>query len=166
MLKEKTYYNIQCDGCGQMLDDQYWDEQEGLDCIMSECGWKTLGHRHYCEDCWHYDDDDNIVTSDCRKYDQDGNEVADRAMSYMEVGEWMTLTQFRTSIAQNSALYSMMVGTLYKGMLYDDLRKAWAWFKVLVRQRRGTPEYECYETFQRCGIFRRVEENFYQRRYH
>ena len=41
---------------------------------MDENGFKELGGKHYCGDCWHYDDDDNIVTKDGRKFNGDTEE--------------------------------------------------------------------------------------------
>ena len=75
-LVKREFHNIECDCCGQLLDEEtWWDDQEVLPAILAECGWKQLGGGHYCEECWNRDDDDNIVTKDGRKFDDDGNEI-------------------------------------------------------------------------------------------
>ena len=75
-LVKREFHNIECDCCGQLLDEEtWWDDQEVLPAILAECGWKQLGGSHYCEKCWYRDDDDNIVTKNGRKFDDDGNEI-------------------------------------------------------------------------------------------
>lgn len=70
MVIDRVFHNIQCDHCGKMLDDEFWwDEQQGMPSILNECGWIECEGRHYCDQCWEYDDDDNIVTMDGRKWD-------------------------------------------------------------------------------------------------
>ena len=78
MIVERIFYNIQCSCCWQMLDDEtWWDEKEPLEGILGECNWKNLGGRHYCDECWRTDDDDNIVTEDGMKFTQDGERIRD-----------------------------------------------------------------------------------------
>lgn len=71
MVIERKFMNIQCDHCGALLDEETWcDDAEALKGILDECGWiECEGGRHYCDECHHYDDDDNIVTEDGRKWD-------------------------------------------------------------------------------------------------
>ncbi|MBQ9532424.1 MAG: hypothetical protein IJR71_00455 [Prevotella sp.] len=71
MIRQKEFFNIECDHCESMLGEEWWDDKEATESLLEECGWKKLGDRHYCEDCWEYDDDDNIVTKDGRKFDGD-----------------------------------------------------------------------------------------------
>ena len=73
MIIDRRFYNIQCDHCGKLLDEETWwgdkDLVEGL--ILDECGWIECEGRHYCDECWSRDDDDNIVTKDGRKWTDD-----------------------------------------------------------------------------------------------
>lgn len=73
MIIDRQFYNIQCDHCGKLLDEETWwgekDLVEGL--ILDECGWIECEGRHYCDECWSRDDDDNIVTKDGRKWTDD-----------------------------------------------------------------------------------------------
>lgn len=167
MIIKKEFYNIKCDCCGQVLDEEeYWDEIEGVESMLDTCGWKAMENgRHYCHDCWEWDDDDNIQCKDGRKYDEDCQEIMTHRMSYMEVGEWMTLTQFRTEIARSEALFHTMIGSPYKAALYDDIQESWRWFDELLAMRRGTPEYACFSTFLSHGIFRRFGDDTYDRLY-
>lgn len=76
MIRKKEFYNIECDHCGAMLDEETWlDDRESAESLIDECNWKKLGDRHYCEDCWERDDDDNIVTKDGRRWTDDGEEI-------------------------------------------------------------------------------------------
>jgi len=76
MIQKKKFYNIKCDCCGQMIDEQFWNEPEAVECMLDECNWKaTEDGKHYCDDCWEYDDDDNIITKDGHKYTEDGEEI-------------------------------------------------------------------------------------------
>lgn len=76
MIVNREFHNVECDHCGQLLDEEtWWDDKDALSGILDECGWKELGGKHYCDNCWERDDDDNIVTKDGRKYDDDGNEI-------------------------------------------------------------------------------------------
>jgi hypothetical protein len=77
MKVEKRYYNIKCDCCGQLLDpDSYWDD--GLEEMAEECSWKALEpDKHYCPDCYEWDDEDHLVTKDGKKWDEAGYEITD-----------------------------------------------------------------------------------------
>ena len=77
MILKKEFYNIKCDCCGQILDDEnYWDEMEGIESMLETCCWKTMEDgKHYCPDCIHYDDNDMLVTKDGHMYDECGYEV-------------------------------------------------------------------------------------------
>lgn len=76
MIEDKKFYNIRCDGCGRLLDEEtWWDDREALtSTTLCDCNWIGCeGGRHYCDECWHYDDDDNIVTSDGRRWTGTGH---------------------------------------------------------------------------------------------
>lgn len=77
MIIDRIFYNIQCDHCGELLDDETWyDDKDACRSILDECGWIECEGRHYCDQCWHIDDDDNIVTGDGRKWsDYDHKEI-------------------------------------------------------------------------------------------
>ena len=74
IIKE-YFYNIECDVCGEGADVTYWHtDPDDAKLHLDENGFKELGGKHYCGDCWHYDDDDNIVTKDGRKFNGDTEE--------------------------------------------------------------------------------------------
>ena len=76
MIRKQEFFNIECDHCGAMLDEEtWWDGEEICENLLDECGWQKLGDRHYCEHCWTRDDDDNIETADGRKWTDDGEEI-------------------------------------------------------------------------------------------
>ena len=74
IIKE-YFYNIECDVCGECADVTCWHtDPDTAKLYLDENGFKELGGKHYCGDCWHYDDDDNIVTKDGRKFNGDTEE--------------------------------------------------------------------------------------------
>ena len=80
MLVKREFHNIECDCCGQLLDEEtWWDDQDALTTtILPECGWiECEGGRHYCDECWTHDDDDNIQCKDGRKYTEN-NELIEQ----------------------------------------------------------------------------------------
>lgn len=169
MIVDRQFHNIKCDACGGLIDDEtWWDDKEALTTqILDECGWiECEGGRHYCDECWSRDDDDNIVTKDGRKWDDDTHkEIKQHRMNYLSLSEDMTLTQFRMELIKGKALCNMMVGTPYKGMLLDDLAVGKEWFEELLVTRKGTAEFDCYSTFAWHGIFRLAQIDAYERMY-
>ena len=70
MIIDRQFHNYQCDCCGRLIDDEtWWENGEPAPAILDECGWIECEGRHYCDECWEHDDDDNIVTKDGRKWD-------------------------------------------------------------------------------------------------
>ena len=68
LLKE-YFYNIKCDVCGYLCDDELWHtDSQGIKEIADESGWIKLGGKDYCQGCWKYDEDDNIITSDGKRW--------------------------------------------------------------------------------------------------
>ena len=169
MIIDRTFHNVVCDGCGAQLDEETWyDDKDALTTtILDECGWIECEGRHYCDECWTRDDDDNIITKDGRKWDDyDHKEIKQHRMNYLELSEEMTLTQFRIELIKGHVLFRSMVGTLYKGMFADDLKEGWDWFGELLERRNGTAEHDCYKTFMSYGIFRMIQNDALERMYY
>jgi hypothetical protein len=65
MLKQVTMYTIVCDGCGKDVnaDTDYscWSEIEHNEEVRHEAGWEKLDEKHYCTDCFEYDDNDELI---------------------------------------------------------------------------------------------------------
>lgn len=75
MLIKEYFYNIECDCCKTLADDSLWHtDPEGVEEIADQSLWRTLGGKHYCPECWHYGDDDNIYTNDGNVWDGDTEE--------------------------------------------------------------------------------------------
>ena len=156
MIVDKQFHNIKCDACGRLIDDEtWWDDKDALTTqILNDCNWIECEGSHYCDECWSHDDDDNIVTKDGRKWtDYDHKEIRQHRMNYLSLSDDMTLTQFRMELVKGEALFHSMVGTLYKGMLFDDLTEGKEWFEELLATRKGTSESDYYYTFASHGIF-------------
>ena len=68
-IVKKYFYNIECDVCGCICDDELWNTDiQGIKEIANECRWIKLGGKDYCQECWKYDEDDNIITSDGKRW--------------------------------------------------------------------------------------------------
>lgn len=78
MIIDRQFHNIKCDACGRLIDDEtWWDNKDALTTqILNDCNWIECEGRHYCDECWSHDDNDNIVTKDGRKWtDYDHREI-------------------------------------------------------------------------------------------
>ena len=64
MIKEVTMYTVICDNCGEDIasDQEYscWSDSSYAELNAMESDWITEGSKHYCHDCFSYDDDDNL----------------------------------------------------------------------------------------------------------
>ena len=64
MIKEVTMYTVVCDNCGHTLDDGdyscYSDAGYARDNAM-DSDWHEEGSRHYCPDCFFFDDNDKLI---------------------------------------------------------------------------------------------------------
>ena len=76
MKVETKGYKIICDSCGKQFEtiegfSCYCDDPKGdlIEEASDSADWMEFNGRHYCPDCYSYDDDDNIVTKDGRKFD-------------------------------------------------------------------------------------------------
>ena len=65
MIQKVTMYTVICDNCGKdsnadsdfsCWNDMGWAQEEAL-----ESDWIKEEDKHYCPDCYEYDDDDNLV---------------------------------------------------------------------------------------------------------
>lgn len=71
MIIKEYFYNIQCDCCGSLADEDMWHNEECRSNIDPEGFFRHLGGKDYCPACYEYDDDDNIVTKDGKVWDED-----------------------------------------------------------------------------------------------
>lgn len=71
MIKELTMYTVVCDNCAIDCNEgeEYsgWSEEWYAEEIADNCGWLKQDDCHYCEPCWNYDDDDNIIINKARQ---------------------------------------------------------------------------------------------------
>jgi hypothetical protein len=70
MIKPIDTWTIICDNCGKDLceGDEFsgWNDQEFLLDGAIEAGWNIDGG-DYCDECFTYDDNDNLVINEARK---------------------------------------------------------------------------------------------------
>ena len=80
-------YKIVCDCCGETFHDGndfvcFSDDPDG-GLIRDEAltaNWREIDGKHYCPDCWRWDDDDNIQCKDGRKYTEN-NELIEQPVN-------------------------------------------------------------------------------------
>lgn len=65
MIEEVKMYTVVCDNCGKDngcdSDFSCWNDESAAWEQASECGWTKEKDKHYCQDCWSYDDNDNVI---------------------------------------------------------------------------------------------------------
>lgn len=65
MIKTVIMYTILCNNCGQDAceGEEYscWSEPDYVSDGAEESGWHVDDDKHYCPDCWSWDDEGNLV---------------------------------------------------------------------------------------------------------
>jgi predicted acetyltransferase len=65
MIKKVDCFTVVCDLCGKdaFEGDEIngWNDESFAESYAEDEDFKTDGDKHYCPDCYHYDDDDNLV---------------------------------------------------------------------------------------------------------
>lgn len=71
MIKKVEMYTVICDHCKDDAgrDSEYagWSDEDYSVESAVESGWITDGDKHYCGDCWGWDDNDEIELNPERK---------------------------------------------------------------------------------------------------
>jgi hypothetical protein len=70
MIKEVTMYTVICDNCGKdvMEDQEYagWNDKDFAELEATESDWIKEKDNHYCNDCYFYDDEDELRLDELR----------------------------------------------------------------------------------------------------
>lgn len=65
MVKEVTMYTVVCDGCGKDANEGTefagWNNKSYTEDVAIDADWIKQDEKHYCPDCYTYDDEDNLV---------------------------------------------------------------------------------------------------------
>lgn len=71
MLVKANCHNVKCDCCGRIANEEVWsvDETEARQDAMENHFFLRIDGKDYCPDCYHYDDNDRIITKDGRVFD-------------------------------------------------------------------------------------------------
>lgn len=61
MIRKVTMYEGICDGCGRQFEDDggniiAWGDSADIEFLMQESGWQEINGKHYCPDCYEFDD--------------------------------------------------------------------------------------------------------------
>lgn len=61
MIKPVITYSVVCDRCGISLEDgAVWEDKNGAISYALKSKWKEIGDKHYCPDCYEFDDVLNV----------------------------------------------------------------------------------------------------------
>jgi len=64
-VKKVEMFTVLCDNCGEDVcqGQEYscWNDEGYAKEIAMESGYISEDDKHYCEDCYEYDDEDNLV---------------------------------------------------------------------------------------------------------
>jgi hypothetical protein len=65
MIKEVKMFTVICDNCGKDAnfweDYSCWNDKSFAEDIAVENGYLKDDNKHYCQDCFSYDEDDKLV---------------------------------------------------------------------------------------------------------
>lgn len=70
-LIKSTCYGVMCDNCKEIFEDGftgfslYTDENYAHE-RAGDSGWTEDEERHYCSECYKYDDNDNLILNESR----------------------------------------------------------------------------------------------------
>ena len=69
MIVEVKMYTVVCDSCGKDAgaDSEYccWNNEHIAEQQACEDGkWRNEDDKHYCPDCWHFDDEGELIIHD------------------------------------------------------------------------------------------------------
>ena len=65
----RKFYGISCDCCGTTLSDAWGqtifiDNAPAVEELAISENWKKVNDKHYCEDCYHYEEDNKLILHD------------------------------------------------------------------------------------------------------
>lgn len=65
MIKTIEMFTVVCDGCGADVCEgeefSAWNDEGYVEDIASNNGWEKVNDKHYCDDCFEYDDNGEII---------------------------------------------------------------------------------------------------------
>ncbi len=71
MIQEVKMYTVICDNCkkdsNEDTDYSCWNDKEYAQDVATEADWITEDDKHYCPNCYSYDDDDNLIIGKSKK---------------------------------------------------------------------------------------------------
>lgn len=79
---KEHFHNIQCDCCGEIASETWWNNEDDAGTVADNSGYITLGDRDYCPNCVTIDDDNNYVTKDGRRYSGETHEEMDNSENF------------------------------------------------------------------------------------
>jgi len=71
MLQKVEMYTVVCDNCQKDIgtEDEYscWNDDSYAETNAMESDWQKEEKKHYCPECYSYDDNDNLVLNSSLK---------------------------------------------------------------------------------------------------
>lgn len=99
MIKPVTMYSVVCDRCGKPFIDEFngivaWlDEGTAKEQAM-ESEWVEIGDKHYCPDCYEFDDNSEKYVPVCVKTEYvDGENIKADTLYQLKNGKFVEVTK-------------------------------------------------------------------------
>lgn len=71
MIKKVEMFTVICDNCkvdiGINQDYSCWGDKLYAEDNAMNSDWLKIDEKHYCEDCYSYDNEDNLIINESRK---------------------------------------------------------------------------------------------------
>lgn len=69
-IVSKPFSNIKCDRCGDTISEEWYDDiADCEEALLYDCNWVKIGDKHYCQDCYEIDENDEIKVKDNEEND-------------------------------------------------------------------------------------------------
>ena len=62
MIDSNLYYNVECDYCGADIETEHgeialFETESDVNNAIGDNEWKIINDKHYCPECYEFDDD-------------------------------------------------------------------------------------------------------------
>ncbi len=70
MIIQVIMFTVKCDNCGVDVnkDAEYsaWNDKQYSEYVAMEAGWLKEVDKHYCNNCYEYDDNDKLIIKEIK----------------------------------------------------------------------------------------------------
>ena len=64
MIVSEIFYGVKCNRCGEQYEDgehSFWSDEDNAIENAMESEWIEEKGKHYCDKCFHYNDEDELI---------------------------------------------------------------------------------------------------------